>query len=177
MMFYQGSGPISDPYTLKFTPTIVFKNQMQAYINYLYSLNSAMSGITIDWRLHDQGSGSSPAPSYGPQIGSTQYVTWNMFTNGNPTISAPGFFNGFDMIVGNWYMVHTGIYLENGQTFFPESCAQNEIYVRVQVLNDITKRGTIKSGAFFQFMDVRTKKVIDTVPIGDNSQDFGNTQR
>ncbi|HYU34458.1 MAG TPA: hypothetical protein VEW48_20085 [Thermoanaerobaculia bacterium] len=38
------------------------------------------------------------------------------------------------MVVGTWYRVHTGIYLENGQVFFPDTCAVNEIWVRVQVL-------------------------------------------
>ena len=134
MLFYQGSGSISGPYTLHFQPTAAFKNQMQAYINYLH-FGGAITAITIDWRLHDQGTGTTPAPPYGPQIGSTVWTTWTWNTTGigNPVFSNPGFFAGFPMQVGTWYMVHTGIYLENGQKFFPDRCDNNEIFVRIQV--------------------------------------------
>ncbi|MGH9427234.1 MAG: hypothetical protein ACRD2L_13130, partial [Terriglobia bacterium] len=141
MLFYQGQGSISAPYTLKFQPTTVFKNQMQAYINYLHALNPAMSAITIDWRLSDQGANATPNPPYGPQIGSTVWTTWNWNTTGigAPVFTNPGFFSGFPMQVGTWYMVHTGIYLENGQKFFPDKCAVNEILVRLQVMGAKTR--------------------------------------
>lgn len=160
MMFYQGSGSISAPYTLKFQPTTTLKNQMQAYINYLHSINPAMSAITIDWRLHNQGNSTIPNPPYGPQIGPTVYTTWNWNTSGigNPVFSNPGFFTGFPMQVGTWYMIHTGIYLENGQKFFPDSCANNEILVRIQVMTARTR-----SEPVLEFSD--GKKVIKTVPI------------
>jgi hypothetical protein len=142
MMFYRGSGSISAPYTLEFVPTASFSNQMQAYINYLHSINAAFTGITIDFRLHTQGTGNTPSPPYGPQIPATAYVTWNWNSTGigNPTINPAGFFTvpptpPFPMVVGTWYMVHTGIYLENGQTFFPDKCSNVEIYVRVQYMS------------------------------------------
>lgn len=138
MLFYQGSGSISAPYTLKFQPTAALKSQMQAYIDYLHATNPAMQAITIDWRLHDQGTGTMPTTPLGPQVGVTAYTTWNSPGTGNPVISGdPNFFslpNPYPMVVGTWYRVHTGIYLENGQAFFPDICAENEIWVRVQVL-------------------------------------------
>lgn len=138
MLFYQGSGSISDPYTLKFQPTAALKSQMQAYIDYLRSTNPAMQAITIDWRLHDQGTGTAPSTPLGPQVGVTAFTTWSSPGSGNPAISGdPTFFSlptPFPMLVGTWYRVHTGIYLENGQAFFPDTCAENEIWVRVQVL-------------------------------------------
>jgi hypothetical protein len=148
MLFYSGSGPINAPYTLHFAPTTLFKSQIQAYINYLHTINPAIASITIDWRLHDQGIGVTPTVPYGPQLGVTAYTTWTAGGNGTPAIAGdPNFFsvlnppnppNLFPMVVGTWYRVHTGIYLENGQSFFPESCGDNEIWVRVQVL---TKAG------------------------------------
>jgi hypothetical protein len=158
MMFYQGQGSISTPYTLHFQPTNAFKNQMQAYINYLHFVNPAITAITIDWRLHDQGTGTAPSPPYGSQIGPTVYTTWNTPGSGTPIVSIPGFFTSFPMQVGPWYMVHTGIYLENGQTFFPEKCANNEIFVRIQVMG-----GKTGSGPVLEFSD--GKRVIKTVPI------------
>jgi hypothetical protein len=156
MMFYQGSGSISAPYTLKFQPTTAFNNQMLAYINYLHS-NPAITAITIDWRLHDQGNGTIPNPPYGPQIGPTVYTTWNWNAT-NPVFSNPGFFAGFPMQVGTWYMIHTGIYLENGQKFFPDKCGNNEIFVRVQVMNAKTGGEPV-----LEFSD--GKNVIKTLPI------------
>jgi hypothetical protein len=37
------------------------------------------------------------------------------------------------MIVNHWYVIHTGIYLENNQQFFGDSCANNDVAVRIQV--------------------------------------------
>ena len=158
MMFYQGSGSISDPYTLHFQPTTALKNQVQAYINYLHSLNPLMSGITIDWRLHDQGTGNLPSTGFGLQIGSTANVTWNWNTNGigNPVV--PVIFTGFPMQVGTWYVIHTETSLANGQTFFPASCANNDIFVRIQVMNARTSGRPV-----LEFSD--GKKVIKTVSL------------
>ena len=138
MLFYQGSGSISAPYTLKFQPTPAFKSQMQSYIDYLHSVNPAINAITIDWRLHDQGTGATPSTPLGPQVDVTAYATWSSPGNGNPAVSGdPSFFSipqQYPMVIGTWYRVHTGIYLENGQVFFGDNCAVNEIWVRVQVL-------------------------------------------
>jgi hypothetical protein len=166
MLFYQGSGSISAPYTLKFQPTTVFLNQMQAYINYLYSINSALTGITIDWRLHDQGTGTLPTPPYGPQVNPTAYATWtwNNTGIGNPVLNPGSFFSPASMQVGTWYMVHTGIYLENGQSFFPKKCGDNEIYVRIQVMN--AAKGS--RGPVLEFSD--GKKVVKSVPLSESNR-------
>jgi hypothetical protein len=138
VLFYKGSGSISAPYTLKFQPTAALKSGMQAYIDYLRSLNPAMQAITIAWRLHDQGTGTAPTTPLGPQVGVTAYTTWISPGTGNPAITGdPSFFSlptPYPMVIGTWYRVQTGIYLENGQVFFPDTCAVNEIWVRVQVL-------------------------------------------
>lgn len=141
MLFYRGT-TISAPYTLEFVPTALFKNQMQAYINYLHSINPAITAITIDWRLHNQGTGTLPLTGYGTQTPPTAYLTWTWNTSGigNPVSNpATGFFvppayPASSMQVGTWYMVHTGIYLENGQNFFPKRCADVEVFFRVQYL-------------------------------------------
>lgn len=141
MLVYRGT-TISAPYTLEFLPTTLFKNQIQLYINLLHSINPAITAITIDWRLHNQGTGNLPLTGYGPQIPPTGYLTWTWNTTGigNPvSIPATGFFvppayPASPMQVGTWYMVHTGIYLENGQTFFPKRCGDVEVFFRVQYL-------------------------------------------
>ena len=138
MMFYKGQGSISANYTLEFQPTTSFNNQMQAYLNYLNSINPAITQIIIDWRLHDRGTGNLPSTGgNGPQIGSTSFTSWIANGSGVPSVAGPPIFStptAFPMQVGTWYMVHTGIFLNNGQKFFPDDCSVNEIFVRIQVL-------------------------------------------
>jgi hypothetical protein len=145
LLFYQGSGSISAPYTLKFQPTAAFKSKMQAYIDYLHTLNPAMQAITIDWKLYDQGTGTSPATPPGPQVGVTARTTWSSPGTGNPVITGdPTFFSqptAYPMVVGTWYRVQTAVHLENGQAFFPDLCTNNEIWVRIQVEKDA--RGSV----------------------------------
>lgn len=132
MLFYQGSGSIVDPYTLRFQPSATFLPMIQGYIDYLNVLNPAMNAITIHFRLHDAGTANTPV--VGAQIGSDHWVTWN--AGGGGTANPPvNFFSlgAESMQINRWYRVHTGIYLEGGQTFFPASCADNDIDVRVQV--------------------------------------------
>jgi hypothetical protein len=133
MMVYQGTGGIAAPYTLKFQPSAALNAQMQTYINYLNSVNSAITQITIQFRLHDGGTGATPVT--GAQLGVSHYITWQAGLTTGP-FPAPTFFSGVaeTMLVGQWYVIHTGIYLENGQQFFGASCADNDIGVRIQVV-------------------------------------------
>lgn len=149
MLIYQGSGGIAAPYTLRFQPAPAFKIQIQAYIDYLNTLNPAITAITIQFRLHDAGTGAVPV--VGQQVGSNYWATWNAPNgNGNPT-PAVNFFNlgPESMQVNRWYRVHTGIYLEGGNQFFPKKCADNEVDVRIQV------QRTAKTGAGIRVLQIR----------------------
>jgi len=70
------------------------------------------------------------------------------------------------MNVNTWYMVHTGTYLENGQKFFPDTCANNEINVRFQVLNN--KSAGTSSQPVLEFSD--GKRVIKSIPLSEMKQ-------
>jgi hypothetical protein len=165
-LVYQGLGSIAAPYTLKFQPSMAFKSQMQAYIDYLHSVNSNITEITIAWRLHDQ---TGIGGGWGPQISPTAYAKWTAGGNGNPALwPTTGFFIPpaypvSPMQVGNSYAVTTGIYLENGQHFFPDTCADVTIFVRIQVTT-----ATTRGGCVLEFSD--GKKVIKSVPIGGIKQ-------
>lgn len=134
MLFYQGTGNISDPYTLRFQPSNAFKQQIQAYINYLNAVNPAITTITIHFAAYDAGNGASPGSGTG-QVGSNHWVSWTAGGNGNPSNGAINLFGSGIMQTNRWYQIHTGIYLENKQAFFPESCANNDTYVRIQTQN------------------------------------------
>jgi hypothetical protein len=132
VLFYQGTGSISAPYLLKYQPNAAFSSQMQSYINYVHSVNPAATQITLNFRLHDGGTGNTPV--MGAQLGSQHWVTW---TSPSPAPAPQNFFNSPTQLmqVNQWYVVHTGIYLEGGQQFFPASCADNDIGVRIQVVS------------------------------------------
>jgi hypothetical protein len=137
MMVYQGSGGIAAPYTLVFANPAAAPGvygALQAYIEYLNAVNSAMTNLNIAFTLYDQGIPPVP-PGNGTPVGSNYFETWtaNGPTNPNtrPVPYPPAFFPGFPMQVGHQYLVHTGIYLDSGQHFFPADCANIDIYVRI----------------------------------------------
>lgn len=150
MMVYHGTGGIAAPYTLEFQPSATLQSQMQTYINFLHTMNMAISQITIEFRLHDGGTGTVPVML--AQLGTSHYITWQegLTTGGFPT---PTFFSGTaeTMIVNRWYVIHTGIYLENNQTWFGPECANNDIGVRIQVL-PLSRKGD-EPAALLQIRD------------------------
>lgn len=160
-MFYVGSGGIGANYTLNFQTDATLNSQMQTYIEYLHATNPAITAITIHFLLYDQGTGSVPMTfpngsspgNNGTPVSGNFYRTWAdngaspINTPINPT---PPFFPGFPMQVGTWYMVHTGIYLEGGQKFFPDDCAENDIFVIIKVLQ--------KARASTPILEVRNRK-------------------
>ena len=130
------SSDVSSPvvgaaFTLLFKPTAAVSGAMQAYINYLNLVNPAITQITIQFKLYDGGTGSTPV--IGTQLGTSYYVTWSAGSTTGP-FPPPTFFSdpAETLRIDHWYIVHTNIYLENGQTFFSDSCANNDVMVRPQ---------------------------------------------
>lgn len=133
MLFYKGSGSIAAPYTLQFQPTDAFEAQIQAYLNYLNILNPAINSIVIHFRLNDAGTGSVPIS--GPMVGFNHFVAWGAGGGGVPINGPIEFFTlqNEPMQVNRWYRVHTGIFLNDNEQFFPAQCASNHVDVRIQV--------------------------------------------
>jgi len=135
MLFYKGSGGISAPYTLLFQPTSAFQGQIQAYINYLHSLNPTITSITIQFKLNDAGTGA--APIVGGPIGPNHPVTWA----GSGPPSPPINFFTESLQVNTWYRISTVTSLNGGITFFPSKCVDNHVDVRIQVQKSKTGAG------------------------------------
>lgn len=139
MLSYKGQGSIAAPYSLQFQPTLAFQNQMQAYINYLNSIDPTITSVIIDWRLHDQGTGTAPLPYWGPQVLTTGYAIWYANSTSGPSFFPANYFlfnppGPYPMLVGTWYGIHTGIYLNDGKKFFPVHCNDTDVFVRIQFL-------------------------------------------
>lgn len=133
--FHVGSGSIVGNYTLNFQTSPALNNQMQTYVEYLNALNSGITSINIEWMLYDQGTTITPGIN-GTAVSGPFYQTWA--ANGPSTVNTPApagavFFPGFPMQPGRWYLIHTGIYLNNGLRFFSEECDNNDIYYRVDL--------------------------------------------
>lgn len=136
MLFYQGTGSIAAPYRLKFQAHQTFKDQIQAYIDYLHSLNPLITTINIAFRLHDAGTGQNPV-STNPALEADDFIWW-IEGQGGMQFGRDDFFSTL-MKINRWYRVQSGIYLNDGLTFFPFSCAENDVYVRIQVQRSALK--------------------------------------
>ena len=74
---YQGPDMQSgQPYTLQVTVKPAASTSLQAYVNYLHSLNPAITTISLSFALYPLGSGPEPAPSPTSQVGQTNVLTW-----------------------------------------------------------------------------------------------------
>ena len=128
------NGGLNANYTVMFSPTQELKTQMQAYINYAHAMNSSINSIIVHWKLHKQGSSTCDG-GYGPIVDTEKFTTWTAGNNG--AINGGNFWTGYPLEVGVWYKIHTGIYLNDGQKFFDDDCANNDVCIRIQVQNGI----------------------------------------
>ena len=128
-MIYQSAGGIAGSYTLKFQSNATLNAQMTAYITYLHAMDAALTSIKIDFQMFFAGTGASPVVAGTPSPTST--VTWT--TSGGPS-PAPNFFANGAMQKNAWYTIRTRVYLNDGNSFFPDTCSNVELSVRIQVL-------------------------------------------
>jgi hypothetical protein len=130
-LFYQGTGGIGAPYTLKFVPTAMLNAQMNTYVAYLLSLGMGFTSLTIQFELFNAGTGASAVPGGTPVTGS---ITWT--GTGTPTaiFFPPGAMTAGPL--GPWYRVRTTIVLNGGpgSSYLPASCLVSFVDVRLQVV-------------------------------------------
>lgn len=168
-MQYKGTGGISDPYTLVWNPSALFQSQMQAYLNYIGLLNQCVTKMSMEFRLHNQGTGATPnIGGWGPMIGSIGYVSFTKNTTGVSTLSnlpAPiSLFPANGMLPNIWYAITAGIYHDCGQQFFGKDCAENTIYVRVQFM--AAKGASSEGNAAGNTLEISDgKKIIANLPL------------
>ena len=127
-MVYFGSGGISQPYTLKFQPSPTLNTQMEAYVAYIHTLYPTVTNLAETFSLQNGGTGSTCSASGPSTIGT---ATW---TSSTITITPPGFYTGFPMVVNNWYRVSTVSTLNGTHPPLDPTCIDNWICVRIQVV-------------------------------------------
>lgn len=159
LKFVHGNG-LTANYTLRFTPSNTFKQQMQAYINYVHWMSGgAINHVTINWHMRDCGAGPNPG-SCGGIINGNHFTEWQFGGNGNLSNNGGNFWPVGVMQVNRWYLIHTGTYLDNNQLndqFISKKCANNDVYVKVSV------QKSARGGGKLQFSD--GKRIIKALPL------------
>jgi len=140
------SGGLNANYTVLFTPTQTLKNQMQSYLDYAHAMNPSINAIIINWRLGKVN--GTTCEGLGTMVGGEKFTTWNANNNGN--INGTNFWSGYPMEVGIWYKLHTGIFLNDGQKFFDDNCANNDICIRIQIQNGMKVLEVNSNGKVFK---------------------------
>ncbi len=156
-LYYNGSGGISDPYTLTFNPGATINAQMQAYINYLNALDPGITTITLSIRLKDKGQ-TPNAPGLGMPVSSYHFVTWTAGSNTSPSSGTPNFFTMPDasLQVNNWYLVQTKLRLNDDNVAFSNECSESYYMVNVQVMGGTNKNGSRSSAS--PYLVIKTLK-------------------
>ncbi len=160
LSFKHDSGGLGANYTLKFTPNSIFKNQMQAYINYVhYMSGNVVNSVIINWQLRECGTGVNPSNSCSGIIGGNHFTEWCFGGNGNLCNGGGGFWPNSIMEVNKWYQVHTGTYLDklSDRYINKKKCANNKFYVRISL------QKSAKGGGKLQISD--GKRIIKTIPL------------
>ncbi len=174
-LFYQGSGSISAPYTMKFQPGASINDPLKAYVSLLHALNPAVNSVGITFSLHDQGTGVTPATGFGPQLPPGAIAKWTRNSSGivtGPSITPSAGFFTQPMQVNRWYAVRSVITVPDGPSFVLEKCAVVTIYVRVQVLMNSSPRQpstiTREPAPVLQFSD--GQKLLQSIPLNESTQ-------
>ena len=172
---YVGSGSILAPYTLRFAPSPATIQSLKLYLDYIHSINASLIALQVEFQLYDQGNGVLPATTYGPAVGPvsgmglsakttlvnhhTGYAATPLVYVGTATPGTSTTPSSYPMKVGRWYLVHTGIWTDTVK-FFPDKCANNDVFIRVQVLPGAK---SAQGGAVLQISNGRD--ILRTVPM------------
>ncbi len=163
---YKGTGNIASPYSLRFNMSQTTKNQLQAYLDYLHALDPSVQKIIINFRLFDKGQNPS-SPGLGTQIGTAHFVEFTAGHNGAITNGGGNFFNipVEQMQTNRWYLVQTGIYLNDGKTAFGKDCANSFMYIKIEVQGKSAGDGPPR--VVLVIMPKNMRPV--TIPLGNSS--------
>ncbi len=134
-------GGVTGPITYSFTNSAPYNTQLQAYLDYLHSLNSTITNLSVGWNVYDlgtalpPGTGPLPFPGLGAVSGSPAYTQWGCTTGspgcngggGNLTFSTNPMTNGVYPIISNlqpneWYGFSISITLNDEIQFWMDSC-------------------------------------------------------
>ncbi|WP_084419778.1 hypothetical protein [Henriciella litoralis] len=131
---YQGTGNITDAYTLHYSPDASINAQMEGYINYLHALDPGVTSITVKFKLYNKDQNPN-APGLGTQLGSEHSLTWTAGGSSAPSNGNGNFFSlpSQAMNINNWYRVQSSVSLNNGKEAFGKECATSDFMMNIEV--------------------------------------------
>jgi hypothetical protein len=150
---FQGAatGPFRLKYRLGSPEVNTLNSQMQAYINYLNSMDSTITDIIININVRDKGPIGGPVvPGNGNNMSSmgAQFIAWTAGGNGTPSNGGGNFWNNYGLQPNQEYRIQTGIYLNDGKKFFKDDCAVKEDDFHWQVSGMRSAGGNDGQGQF-----------------------------
>jgi hypothetical protein len=147
------TGSVVGPIAYSFVNSAPYKDKMQAYIDYLHSVNPSIKDVILYWSIEDRGpSGPGTSPSAtGTPVGPAEFTAWSCGTtssNASPcqgVISAGGSGNltngngsnvfnpsAHPLVIKRWYRISTFIYLNDNNTFWPvDQCSYASVDLTV----------------------------------------------
>jgi hypothetical protein len=124
------TGNVLGDITYGFLNSSPYNTQMQSYLDYLHSLNSAITYLSVGWYISDLGPGPGAPNTTGPAVpGSPAYTIWGAGGGGNLTFSTNKYVAGIgypiiDLLQPNeWYGFGILITLPDGIQFWPATCS------------------------------------------------------
>lgn len=174
---YVGSGSIGSPYTLRFAPSPALIASLQAYLNYIHTTNPALTKLNIEFQLYDQGPPALPPGHNGTAVGPVSGMvltanSTNVVFHTNYNVNTPAIYTGvstpgtittpssYPMQVGRKFMMHTGMWTDQGAFFDSKLCANVDAFIQILV----KAPGQKAPGAVLEMRDSRGA-ITRTIPL------------
>lgn len=126
-VFNSGSAS-SKVYRLDFAMTGQFDDQVQAYIQYLHTVNTKIHTLSTVWRIYDKGVSHSQNPPLTPGLGKLVAESRSRFHYAKGA-SSNNMAAGFPLIADRWYRVLTWSQLNNDIRYFPGKCETAQYWI------------------------------------------------
>lgn len=121
---HEGTGNFSDPYRMKYTPTLFFIQGATNFFNYRKSIDPGINRMNYQFLLS--------STSNGPGQGTTTPIGGGIIGVNQNGVTNVNIFNQL-LSVNQWYRIETWIVFKGGQTRLPERCYKSIIDFRIQV--------------------------------------------
>jgi hypothetical protein len=130
---------------------------LQAYLNYIHTTNPALTKLTIEFQLYDQGPPALPPGHNGTPVGpvSGMVLTANSSTvvfHTNYNTNTPAIYTGvstpgtsttpssYPMQIGRKYMIHTGMWTDQGNFFDSKLCANVDAFIQILIFKALRQQ-------------------------------------
>lgn len=119
-------------YRLQFTPTPLYQQRLEKYLQYVQSLDTTIDTITTRWRIFDKGVAKKQLPPNSPGLGDTLTSFSSRYNITHKTHSVDQG-RSYKMVVNHWYRVLSSTTLNSSKRFFPRKCEAAQYWINWQL--------------------------------------------